>query len=320
MHIPDGFIDTKTAITTGVLSLAGLSMALRQVKRYLPQRNVPLMGLAAAFVFAAQMLNFPVAAGTSGHLMGAVLVAVLLGPSAAVIVMSSVLIVQCLLFADGGVLALGANIFNMAIAAPILGYGVYLLVHRLIGGERGRITAVAFAGWCSTVIASICCAGELAWSNTVAWNAGFPAMTNIHMLIGLGEGLVTALVFVAIGKTRPELLLEKNEGGITQTSGGVLVYGLLLALGVTIFIAPFASAWPDGLDKVASVLGFEQKSVSQQIAGSPLPEYTVPGIGSATTATAIAGVVGVIVVFGLSFVLARILVPTINKEKLKIKN
>ncbi len=309
MHIPDGFIDTKTAITTGILSVAGLGMALRQVKSHMPQRNVPLMGLAAAFVFVAQMLNFPVAGGTSGHLMGAVLVSVLLGPSAAIIVMSSVLIVQCFLFADGGVLALGANVFNMAIAAPLLGYVIYFLVRRLIGGERGRIAAVAFAAWCSTVIASICCTGELAWSDTVSWNAGFPAMTNIHMLIGLGEGIITAFIIVAIGKTRPELLFEKEEISAAQKTAGVVVYGLLIALGLILFVAPFASGWPDGLEKVAASLGFGHKAGTQLVVNAPLPDYIVPGIGSATTATAIAGLVGVIVVFGLSFVLARMLVP-----------
>src|SRR5512143_666441 len=125
MHIPDGFLDAKTAIATGGLALAGLGVALRQARLSLPPRRVPLLGLAAAFVFAAQMLNFPVAGGTSGHLVGGVLACVLLGPSAAVLALTSVLIVQCLLFADGGVLALGANVFNMAIVGSVAGYGIY---------------------------------------------------------------------------------------------------------------------------------------------------------------------------------------------------
>ncbi|MDR7465106.1 MAG: energy-coupling factor ABC transporter permease, partial [Armatimonadota bacterium] len=125
MHIPDGFLDTPTAIAGGVLAAAGLGLALRTVRRTLPHRAVPLVGVAAAFIFAAQMLNFPVAGGTSGHLIGAVLAAVLLGPSAAVLVMSSVLILQAFLFADGGITALGANIFNMALVASLLGYALY---------------------------------------------------------------------------------------------------------------------------------------------------------------------------------------------------
>lgn len=129
---------------------------------------MPLIGLAAAFVFAAQMLNFPVAGGTSGHLIGGVLAAVLLGPSAAVVVLSSVLILQCLLFVDGGLTALGANIFSMALVAPVIGYGVYFVVRRAGGeGLRGRLLATGFAAWCSTVAASVVCAGELAASGTV---------------------------------------------------------------------------------------------------------------------------------------------------------
>jgi cobalt/nickel transport system permease protein len=117
MHIPDGFIDGKTAATTALLAAAGVGLALRQVRRRLPPRRVPLLGLAAAFLFAAQMVNFPVVGGTSGHLLGGVLAAALLGPSAAIVVLTTVLIVQCFLFADGGVLALGANVFNMAIVS-----------------------------------------------------------------------------------------------------------------------------------------------------------------------------------------------------------
>ena len=109
MHVPDGFLDAKTAVATAALAAAGLGVALRQARLHLPPRRVPLLGLAAAFVFAAQMINFPVAGGTSGHLVGGVLAAVLLGPSAAVIVLSAVLIVQCLMFADGGLSALGAK-------------------------------------------------------------------------------------------------------------------------------------------------------------------------------------------------------------------
>jgi cobalt/nickel transport system permease protein len=200
MHIPDGFLDPKTAITTSILSFSGLSWALRTMNHHDVQRKIPLIGLAAAFVFVAQMINFPVASGTSGHLLGATLIAVLLGPCSAVIVMASVLIVQCLLFADGGVLALGANIFNMAIVAPVSGYGLYKLIRPFLRGERGQITAVAFTSWCSVVLTSIFCAGELAWSGTVSWNTAFPAMAGIHMVIGLGEAMITALVISAIVK------------------------------------------------------------------------------------------------------------------------
>ena len=152
----------------------GVGAALRSVRRAASARRVPLIGLAAAFVFAAQMLNFPVAGGTSGHLIGAVLVAVLLGPSAAVLAITAVLVVQCFMFADGGVTALGANVFNMAIVAPGVGYALYALVRRAAGDSlRARLLAIAFAAWCSTVVAAIVCAGQLALSGTVAWQRGF---------------------------------------------------------------------------------------------------------------------------------------------------
>src|ERR1035437_1150868 len=132
MHIPDGVLDPKTAVATGVLAVAGLGLALRVARRTLPARKVPLLGLSAAFVFAAQMLNFPVAGGTSGHLVGGVLVAALLGPSAAVIALAAVLIVQCFMFADGGITALGANIFNMGIMGSVVGWMIYALLARCI--------------------------------------------------------------------------------------------------------------------------------------------------------------------------------------------
>jgi cobalt/nickel transport system permease protein len=219
MHIPDGFIDGKTALASAVISAAGVGVALRQVKRELPARKTPLLGLAAAFLFAAQMVNFPVAGGTSGHLIGGTLVAALLGPSAAVVVVTAVLIVQCFLFADGGVMALGANIFNMAIVNSVGGYVIYQVLCRLLPGVRGRVTAIAFAGWCATVIAAVGCAGQLALSGTVAWSAALPAMAGTHMLIGVGEGLISALVFLAIQRTRPEMIAGNTEPAQPQRWG-----------------------------------------------------------------------------------------------------
>lgn len=309
MHIPDGFLDAKTAATTGLLAASGVSVALRQMRRQLPRCKVPLLGLAAAFVFAAQMLNFPVAGGTSGHLIGGVLTAVLLGPSAAVVVLASVLIVQCLLFADGGVTALGANIFNMGLVGGVAGYAIYRLVSRWSQGLRQKVLAAVFAAWCGTVLASIVCAGELALSGTVAWSVAFSAMASVHMLIGIGEGLITALVVVAIARARPDLLESLGEADTRPGYAPVLAFGLLISLGLALFVAPFACSWPDGLEKVASALGFEHRAVSTPLVASSIPDYVLPGIQSAVWATALAGVIGTVVVFGVAFVLARVLVP-----------
>jgi len=201
MHIPDGILDAKTALAASALAGAGLALAVRRVRLDLPPRRMPLLGLSASFLFAAQMINFPVAGGTSGHLLGGTLVAVLLGPSAAIVVLTTVLIVQCLLFADGGLLALGANIFNMGVVASVSGYAVYASLRRVLPGSAGRLAAVAFAGWSSTVLAALACAGELAWSGAAGWRVAVSAMVGIHSLIGLGEGAISAMVIAAIART-----------------------------------------------------------------------------------------------------------------------
>jgi cobalt/nickel transport system permease protein len=313
MHLPDGFIDGKTAATSAALSALGVSLALGRVRQQLPPSRIPLLGLSAAFLFTAQMVNFPVVGGTSGHLVGGALVAALLGPSAAVVVVTTVLIVQCFLFADGGVLALGANVFNMALVDSVAGYGIYRAVSALLPGIRGRLTAIAFAGWCSTVLASLTCAGQLAWSGTVGWAAGFRAMAGVHMLIGIGEGLISALVLAGIAKARPEMIAPGDSEpvpGLLEFLG----YGLLLAVGLAIFIAPFACTWPDGLESVVARLGLVHPQASSLLP-VPAPDYRLPGIGSAFGATALAGTIGTLLAFGLALLLGRILSPGTDSAK-----
>jgi cobalt/nickel transport system permease protein len=310
MHLPDGFLDTPTALLSTGAAVAGVALALKQVRGMEP-RKVPMLGLGAAFVFAAQMLNFPVVGGTSGHIMGGVLAAILLGPGAAVVVLTCVLIVQCLMFADGGVTALGANIFNMAIVGACGGYLIFRLVHRFMPGDKRRtaVFAAAFAGWCGTVLASISCAGQLAWSGTAPWSIGFPAMANIHMLIGVGEGLATGLVVLAVLKTRPDLVT-----GIEVAPNPVAVRGLavLIIIGMAVFVAPFASPLPDGLEAVASRLGFE--NLARSGAAAPMADYQLPIFGSPIMATALAGLVGTVLAFVSAYGLARVLVPGDSKS------
>jgi cobalt/nickel transport system permease protein len=306
VHVPDGFLDARTAVTTGALAAGGLGVALRQARRHLPAQRVPLLGLSAAFVFAAQMVNFPVLGGTSGHLIGAVLVGVLLGPGVALIVLSSVLIVQCLMFADGGITALGANIFNMGVIGGVGGWAIYHAVSRRIEGLFGCVLAAAFAGWCSTVLAAVVCAGELTVSRTVSWSVALPAMAGVHAFIGIGEGLITALVLVAVSRTRPELL---TRGATTGTPlGPMLAYGSLIALGIALFASPLASQWPDGLVRTAELLGFKDRAVAPLVT-APLPDYAMPGVRWSPLATSLAGGAGTIVAFGLAWALARVLVP-----------
>jgi len=309
MHIPDGFLDAKTVIATGVFSIAGLGTALQHAKQHLQSREIPLVGLTAAFIFVAQMLNFPVAGGTSGHLIGATLAMVLLGPSVAIIVMSSVLIIQAAIFADGGLLALGANIFNMAIVAPVSGYVVYKTMRVLLRDTRGQLISASVASWCTTVIASVFCAGELAWSGTATWNIVFPAMAGIHAVIGVGEGLITMLVLSAIVKTRPELLTNTSIQSKRNENKSTLMYGAVIILGLLLLIVPFASHLPDGLDRVAQSLGFESKKIENHGFSTPLKDYKFFGIESNALSTIAAGMSGAGIVFAISFLLAGVLIP-----------
>jgi len=205
MHIPDGFLDLKTWAALDVVSAGALAVAVNKTRRVLGEKHIPLMGVIAAFIFAAQMLNFPVAGGTSGHFMGGVLAAILLGPLSGVVIMAVVLIVQCLVFQDGGITALGANVFNMGVIGSIAGYYIYKGISRL--GLKGKLDFVAafIAAWLSIVLAASACAVELAISGTVPLNISLPAMAGVHAIIGIGEALITVIVLSVITKVRPDL-------------------------------------------------------------------------------------------------------------------
>jgi len=314
MHVPDGFLDLKTAATTGALSVTGLALAVRRLRHGLPRRRLPIMGLAAAFLFVAQMLNFPVAAGTSGHLLGAVLTAILLGPSAAVVVVTAVLLVQALLFADGGVLALGANILNMGIVAVLGGYAVFSALERLLPGPRGFLTAAAFASWWSIVAASIACAAQLAWSGLAPWRLVLPAMAGTHMVIGLGEAAITALVAAAVLKVRPDLLDALGRRARSAAPTGPLrasasklrlpaALAFVAVLGLLVLGVPLASTRPDGLEGVAETLGFAARATAPSVP-APMADYRVAGLGSTASAAWAAALVGALVVFALAYALA----------------
>jgi cobalt/nickel transport system permease protein len=314
MHIPDGFLDARTAVASSLLAAGGLGLALREIRLSLPPARVPLIGLASAFVFAAQMLNFPVAGGTSGHLIGATLAMVLLGPQAAVLVMSTVLILQCFLFADGGLTALGANIFNLALVAPGVGFLVYQGMLGLLGRElRGRLMSVAVAAWFSTLAAAIACAGQLALSGAVSWRHAFTAMGLVHMLIGLGESVITTLVVAVIARSRPELVAGESASGVPSQQRALVAQGLLVSLGLMLFVAPFACPWPDGLEQVAERLGFARRAAAQPVVAGWLADYGVPGLASPYWSTVVAGTIGTLVVFLVAWLLARRLAPSPGK-------
>ncbi len=211
MHIPDGFVDLKTVISTGVVSAGGLATAIYKVKSYFKARVIALMGVISALIFALQMINFSIPGGTSGHLLGGALAAIVLGPHAGAIVIAVVLIVQAFIFMDGGVTALGANIFNMAIVGVYGSYLIYWLVCKISKSKTAFFISAAVASWFSVVIASFFAALELGISGTYAMGVTLKAMTGVHAIIGIGEAIITVAIIAFINKVRPDLILTRKE-------------------------------------------------------------------------------------------------------------
>lgn len=207
MHIPDGFLSTPVAATTAVLAVGAVTYALRHADRTIDDRAVPLTGVTAAFIFAAQMLNFPVAGGTSGHLLGAALATVLLGPSIACLVLTVVLALQALVFADGGISALGANVLNMAVLGVLAAWLVLAVARRLAPrSDASLLAATAVAAWISVMVSAGFTAAELAISGTVPLSTVLPAMLGVHALIAVGEAVVTVAALGAVLAARPDLV------------------------------------------------------------------------------------------------------------------
>jgi cobalt/nickel transport system permease protein len=206
LHAPDGFVSVPIAIAMWIVTVIVVAYAVRRTNRQLDERAVPLLGVMAAFIFAAQMFNFPVAGGTSGHLLGGVLAAVMLGPWAGTLVMTAVVAVQALLFQDGGLVIMGANIFNMGIAGTLGGYALYRGLCALFGGEeRGRLPAAGIAAWASVVAGAVAMALQLGASGVVPLELTLPAMVGVHVLIGIGEALITVAALGFIAVTRADL-------------------------------------------------------------------------------------------------------------------
>ncbi len=210
LHIPDGFLSPGVIVFTWIATLVLIAFALRKVQNDYQERVVPLMGVCAAFIFAAQMINFPIPGGTSGHLLGGTLAGVLLGPWAGTLVMTVVFIVQAVLFQDGGLTVLGANVFNMGLIGTFGGYYVYKSIRWTLGADSWRGTAIAtgIAAWLSVVVAAILTAIELALSGTVPLMVALIAMTSWHLIIGIGEAMITIVAVSFIWRTRPDLFYD----------------------------------------------------------------------------------------------------------------
>lgn len=209
MHIPDGFIGPGTSAVTGAVALSGMALCVRRAAGTLDEKRVPMAGLAAAFIFAVQMLNFPVAAGTSGHLLGGVLAAVLVGPWAGALCVGVVLMVQALMFADGGLSALGLNVVNMALVGSLVGYVVFVAVRRFLPPTRSSVSLAAgiAAGLAPNLAALAFMVQYAAGGNDAApFGTVLGAMLGVHTLIGIGEGIITAMTVSSVLAVRPDLV------------------------------------------------------------------------------------------------------------------
>jgi cobalt/nickel transport system permease protein len=290
MHIPDGFLDARICIGTAAVSAGAVGAALGRVRPEAEPGLTPRMGLTAAYVFGAQMVNFPVAGGTSGHLLGALLAAVLLGPQAATVVMAAVFIIQTLFFLDGGHTALGANILNMGLAGTYGGYAVY----RALAGPaptRGRfLRAAGIAAWFSVMLGAALTSAELALSGAAAPGRVFPAMLGVHALIGAGEAAITVAALGLLWRVRPDLVTGRDGGASAGSRWGWTAAAGLVVLAV---LAPFASPAPDGLERVAETLGFHSRSTEPAMPG-PFPDYTLRPFGEAPWVPALVSLLGAV--------------------------
>jgi cobalt/nickel transport system permease protein len=288
LHIPDGFLSLTVSMLCWVITAITISVAVSRSNKSLGERQIPLMGVMAAFIFAAQMINFPVAGGTSGHLLGGALASITLGPWAGMLVMTAVIAVQALLFQDGGLLVMGANILNMGLITAAIGYGLYRSVST--GSRTLKLTVAGIAAWLSVMAGALFTSLQLWLSGTSQLQIVIPAMLTVHALIGLGEAFITVAALAFILTTRPDLLGSSSASA--QGSRAWVLAGVLMSLAV-VLLSPFASANPDGLNHVAMDLGFIH---SAQTRTGLLAGYVVPFFNSASISKIAAGAIGLAVV------------------------
>jgi len=319
VHVPDGFIDAPVSAATGVVAAGAIAVSLRGARREFDERAAPLAGLVAAFIFAVQMLNFPVAAGTSGHLLGGALAAILVGPYTGVLCVSVVLLMQGILFADGGLTALGVNITDMAITTTVVAYAVFRGLVKVLPRSRRSITAASFtAALLSVPAAALVFTLLYALGGTTDVSLGkvATAMIGVHVLIGIGEAAITALTVGAVIAVRPDLVygargLEQRlklrvNGELVDAPAPlepvaargtshrkVWITGLAASLLLAGFVSFYASSNPDGLEKVAADQGIDRAAKEHASADSPLADYGVRDVEDARLSGGLAGVIGV---------------------------
>jgi cobalt/nickel transport system permease protein len=327
LHAPDGFLEPGTAIVAGIISLVVIGFALRQSREQLKDKAIPLAGITAAFIFAAQMFNFPVVAGTTGHLLGGALAAILLGPSVGAIIVTIVVVVQALAFADGGLTALGYNVLNMAIVPAYGGYAVFVLLRRVFPSTAGGVVgATGIAAWASVVMAAV--AFSIEWlfgaSAPVAFDTVFGSMVGVHALIGIGEGIISALAVGAVLASRPDLVYgaqDLDQAQLTESKVGTRTFvigGMLVALVFAAVVSQFAVDNPDGLEKVAEDTGFIESAQEHSLADSLFADYATSGISNEALSLAVAGIVGTVVALLVAFGLFMAVRETRNRDRASV--
>jgi len=319
MHIADGILSPEVCVGTGVLAAGALGISLRELNRTISTRTVPLTSMLAALIFAGQMVKFPLLLVPAyGHLLGGVLAAVIAGPWAGCVAISLVLLLQMALFADGGWLSYGANVFNMGVVGSIGGYAVYAGIRRWISGPRGAVIGSIVAAWLSVVAASAVFCIEFALSQP----AGsfdlpkiFSLMTSFHSLVGVGEALITGGIVSYVVAQRPDLVVDSPvPGNVVAGVGRLVTTGVIAALVVAAFIAPFATEGADGLEAVAEQAQFD--SLERPARVLLFDDYVIPLPGLDLThgfwqkiSVALAGVFGTASVMGLAWMFGRALQP-----------
>ena len=305
LHAPDGFLNAGTALATGVISVGTISAALRQARHKLLEKQIPLAGMAAAFIFAAQMFNFPVAAGTTGHLLGGALAAVLLGPSVGAIVVAVVVVVQALAFADGGLTALGYNVLNMAIVTSFGGYALFRGFRKMLpSSASGVAVATGLASGLSVVLSAGAFSIEWLFGATapVPFDTVFGSMIGVHLLIGIGEAVISTMAVGAVLAVRPDLVHGASDLDRAQLNNQkrmrartFVLSGLLVSLVFAAVVSQFAASDPDGLERVAQDTGFAQVATDHALNSSFFADYATAGVANQTLSLALAGVVGVVI-------------------------
>ena len=303
MHVPDGFINAPVSIGTGVISFATLWAYVRSAKSLVADKLIALTGMMSALIFVLQMINFPIAAGTSGHLLGGALAVIVLGPNLGIICISIVVVIQSLLFADGGLSALGVNVLNMAIITSLVGWVTISSWKKLFGEANiSIISGSIVAGILSVVFSSIAFVFEYALGGTVSVPLGsvLIAMVSSHLLIGLGEGVITALIVSLLLRVRSDLIYIKTNTDKKNSKSSFYGLFIFLLLCLTL-ITPYASSSPDGLESVAGDFGFSEGSGIVLL----LDDYGISGLNNDFLSTALSAVLGVVVVIGVSNIVLK---------------